>query len=1027
MPILERLSKHKNIPVSLIFKGASNLGVELANILIEQGSFVILIDEYTQKKRKLVSSLLNKEKFNFVDVSGTESLVESIERLDYIFYLNHEAFDPNEKISTSEFLEESNTLDKLLELGVDKSSKFLLTSSIKLHRDLQDKSDVLSDFDLDEENLSYTVLEVQRYTENLTWEYYKRGGLDARIIRVGEIMGKGTDLNRDTLLVKYIKDSISGKKIEVAGDGLEHLYFIHVLDAAYGLIKALFTEKTSGNIYSLVIPRDITVLNLAYKILDLEPRADGIKFLDKKSKGEVNIYKPDKNLKTIGWKPKISFERALANTIDYAYKVYGKRKSKIKKDKKDKPKDIKDSKSKKRKSIKDLLINFFFEVKEEKEPSSVLDNVRYNSYNKNVLSDAEASKEKSRVNLSDRKEQKIPKRSKLRVVSWKIIDFIGNIKDSVKSMTPLKFSLYIFIVIVFLLLYLFFVVPFSRIIYYGGVASIRVKSANKSLQEKNCSDASYDLNRTWKSLDSVYENIGKLSYLDVFGIGDYIDSFQNKIIKAKNTVKGADIIVSSFLPIEEYLNSYKSNISVDSNGNLEISDNNTYDLDSLINLEDDLNRGETLIDNSLNIFDDSDFEMQFVGSYLKEFYDNIESIKLNLESFEVDSVIIPDILAVENPETYGFLLLNENKMNTKGGEIVAASVFTVNKGKVVDIEVFDVNGIDINLSDEQNKFVRDDLKMLYPEDGLKFKDLTLMNDDEIFTELIESVLTEGLDEKVEHVVTMNFSSLKDMFSFTGGIEVTDVGIINSDNFDEKLSEGEISFKEVLSKALSRIFDFKSGEVSLFKNLVISNLTTKDINIYTNDSNFKRYFIYNDAIIDKVDSNYGLFDMSIISESESMPRVTVDTKININNSDTNGEYQLTFENESEGNFKGIIVLDFENSTIDDIQTHSSKISLSSSYSSRVFFTADLDPDDEDYLVIKESLSDVVISKNEGYNYTLIFKKALGLSYDYEVVIDYGDELILNEAPSDSVIIDTTVKLLNVSDRDYLFNYNFSPVD
>ena len=41
-----------------------------------------------------------------------------------------------------------------------------------------------------------------------------------------------------------------------------------------------------------------------------------------------NALESAKNLKVIGWKPKISFERALAQTIDYAYKIFGKGKQK---------------------------------------------------------------------------------------------------------------------------------------------------------------------------------------------------------------------------------------------------------------------------------------------------------------------------------------------------------------------------------------------------------------------------------------------------------------------------------------------------------------------------------------------------------------------------------------------------------------------------------------------------------------------------------------------------------------------------
>jgi len=271
MPVLNKLEKNKNAPVALIFQGAEPLGLELSKLLIEQGAFVILLDEYSQKKKEVIKSLLREELFSFIDISGTNSIADSISRIDYIFYFNHALNDPLEEVSTRDFLEKSNRLDRLLQLGAEKKSKFLLTTSIALHQLIQTSKDQMVDTDLSDDSLKYTTLEVQRYSENLTREYYKRGGLDARIVRIGQILGEGIDLEEDTLLGRYVKGAIKGEKIIVDGDGLETMYFVHVLDAAYGLIKAQFTEKASGKIYSLSIPRDITVLNLAYKILDLEP------------------------------------------------------------------------------------------------------------------------------------------------------------------------------------------------------------------------------------------------------------------------------------------------------------------------------------------------------------------------------------------------------------------------------------------------------------------------------------------------------------------------------------------------------------------------------------------------------------------------------------------------------------------------------------------------------------------------------------------------------------------------------------
>ncbi len=52
MLLAEKLQKNRHLPITLIYKGANCLGVKIANLLIDQGSFVIVVDEYTQKKVK---------------------------------------------------------------------------------------------------------------------------------------------------------------------------------------------------------------------------------------------------------------------------------------------------------------------------------------------------------------------------------------------------------------------------------------------------------------------------------------------------------------------------------------------------------------------------------------------------------------------------------------------------------------------------------------------------------------------------------------------------------------------------------------------------------------------------------------------------------------------------------------------------------------------------------------------------------------------------------------------------------------
>src|SRR5690606_10306374 len=92
----------------------------------------------------------------------------------------------------------------------------------------------------------YTEFEIQRYAESLVKEYEQKVGIDARIIRLGEMIGKGIEVNTNSSVVNLVVQGLGGDHLEIPGDGLETDYYIHSLDAAYGILKAQFSLNTKG-------------------------------------------------------------------------------------------------------------------------------------------------------------------------------------------------------------------------------------------------------------------------------------------------------------------------------------------------------------------------------------------------------------------------------------------------------------------------------------------------------------------------------------------------------------------------------------------------------------------------------------------------------------------------------------------------------------------------------------------------------------------------------------------------------------
>lgn len=1030
MPILEKLSKHRHEPKAVIFRGACKLGVELANLLIEQGAYVIVIDEYSKDKKRKVLSLLENELFSFVDVSGTASLADSIEKLDYIFYFNHDVDDPDEEVSTSDFLERSNSLDRLLRLGVEKNSKFLLTTSIQIHRILQTRQTAPLDMDLGED-LSYTALEVQRYAENLTWEYFKKSGLDARIIRISEVLGEGVDLDKDSIVIRFIKKAINGEKVEVEGDGLEKLYFVHVLDAAYGLVKAQFTPKTSGKIYSLVIPQDITVLNLAYKILDLEPRAAGIDFVDKKGQVGIEVYKPAPNLKKIGWKPKVSFERSLAQTISFAYKAYGKQQTvedlEKKKDVQKKEDIVKMEEKKKRKkkrSIKDFLFNFFFEVKEEKQARSVLDSVQFGSYGHKALKKEDERDLSDRVHLTDkRKEKSKYRRSKLKVISWKFLDLFTWFKKTLKSLTVVSLLKYFGVFFFATLVYIFFFVPVLRIVYYGGVAYIRLNSAVMALDDWKFSKASADLNRASSSVDQVNKNFDKLSYLSFCNMYKDVEELQTRLGDISRVLEGSRNITQNLESIEAYLNNYNSNVELDGVDDLKANEGASYNLSTLEGVKPDIIRAEQFLSLSIGPMS-SNIRLPLVDKWIQSLDTRVETIRTHAQSASDILSIVPSVLAVDKSQTTAVLLLDESNMNTRGGEVTTVCVFTIDGGQVIDIRVYSSSEIDLNLSFEQDRFVRDDLKLLYPEKGMTFEDITLLTNDTNFETLVKSAIESKFGTAPDHIVTMNLAAAGDLIALFGGVDLSSGKVLNSTNYEEEIVNRDNSKKEILAKIFYRLYSFSKTDLIAISTWFEQNLEDKDVQLYTGDLDIKEFLIEHEIMVQDITGEYNEMKVGLISNMQFYPDIYIENKVDFSPESLEAEYLIKFVADLEQETSGVAFIMFEdNFEVLEVNNTSAGFTAASSYADRVFLNYDLEAGSEESIVIKGRNHNVVSSDGISYNYNLLARKPSGFSYNYSIIIDYGDALELVSFPDRGITQDTTVRLDEKIEKDELWEFKF----
>ena len=157
------------------------------------------------------------------------------------------------------------------------------------------------------------------FVEKLCEFYSRISDTKFTIIRHSNIYGPHDkyDLEKSHVFGATITKVMKAKKdIVIWGDGSESRDLLHVDDLMNFVYRAIVSQKNKFNIYNVGSSKNISIKNLAKKIIRHSGKKVDIKFdLSKKSlknSVKINIAKSKKD---IGWAPKISIDAGIKKTL----------------------------------------------------------------------------------------------------------------------------------------------------------------------------------------------------------------------------------------------------------------------------------------------------------------------------------------------------------------------------------------------------------------------------------------------------------------------------------------------------------------------------------------------------------------------------------------------------------------------------------------------------------------------------------------------------------------------------------------
>jgi nucleoside-diphosphate-sugar epimerase len=292
---------------ALVAGGAGFIGSHLCGALLARGFKVTCVDNLLTGSLRNIAGLQPHPNFRFLERDVTLQLPPGL-RADRIYHLASPA-------SVSDYLAlpletlRVNSLGtlRLLELAQRCDARFLFASTSEVYGDPLEHPQPESYWGNVNPNGPRSCYdEGKRFGEAATMQYVRTAGLDGRIIRIFNTYGPHSRPDDGRIVPNFIVQALRRRPITVYGDGTQTRSFIYVTDLVDGVLSAMETPSTRGDVFNLGNPDEYTVIEFARTVARQLGSDAGVTFrslpVDDPTRRRPDISKARARL---GWEPRV--------------------------------------------------------------------------------------------------------------------------------------------------------------------------------------------------------------------------------------------------------------------------------------------------------------------------------------------------------------------------------------------------------------------------------------------------------------------------------------------------------------------------------------------------------------------------------------------------------------------------------------------------------------------------------------------------------------------------------------------------
>lgn len=314
---------------TLITGGAGFIGSYLASELLNRGNEVYIIDDLSTGSVHNIDSLKSNKRFHctFDTIMNLPVLSELVDQCDMVFHL---AAAVGVKLIVDSPVKTLGTNIRGTEMVLESASKKNKLLVLASTSEIYGKNNNIPFKEGDDIVLGPTLKSRWSYAcskavnEFMALAYHKERGLPVIIVRLFNTIGPRQTGEYGMVVPRFVKQALAGKPLTVYGDGAQTRSFTYVADVVRALADLSGEEKAVGEIFNIGSPEEISIINLAKKVIELAGSKSKIEFIpyeEAYTEGFEDIARRvasiSKIKRLIGFEPKIKLNDALRLIIDY--------------------------------------------------------------------------------------------------------------------------------------------------------------------------------------------------------------------------------------------------------------------------------------------------------------------------------------------------------------------------------------------------------------------------------------------------------------------------------------------------------------------------------------------------------------------------------------------------------------------------------------------------------------------------------------------------------------------------------------